>query len=97
MSNMKSVPLVNGEPVRRPPARIGLVSGRSIERAFVAMLYMLALALALLSWLGTFYGLRGMAAPLAAPWQMAIDAWTLPGELARAPLRKCQRELYQEC
>lgn len=54
--------------------RIGFLRPRHIERAFIALLYTALLALVLLSILGTFYGLRGEDAPIAAPLRMIGDA-----------------------
>lgn len=51
MSNVRSAP-------------IGFVPASGVERAFIGLLYTLVLLLSFLSVLGTFYGLRGSAAPL---------------------------------
>jgi hypothetical protein len=73
---VKSVDLVDGVPAKERRPRIGLVRGAHIEGAFIVMLYGAMLALALLSAFGTFYGMRGQAAPV--PWLMPFDAYAAP-------------------
>lgn len=70
---VRSVPLRDGERVegkRRPT--IGFIRPGQIERAFTALLYSALFLLVLLSILGTFYGLLGENAPIAAPLFVAI-------------------------
>lgn len=82
-NNVRSAPLADGEPVRdfHAPRRsgrpqLGLVRGATIERAFVAMLYLMAFLLGALSVLGTFFGMRGLASPpaLGLVWQSITSA-----------------------
>lgn len=76
---VRSVPLRDGQPVeQKRHARVGFIRPGQIERAFTALLYLMLLVLVVLSILGTFYGQRGEAAPLAAPLQVVGDvsgAW----------------------
>ena len=51
---------------RRSGPRIGFLSPEGIETAFLVLLYLATFLLALLSVLGTFYGLAGQAAPVNA-------------------------------
>ena len=53
--------------------RIGFISPRGIERAFIVLLYVTLLALIVLSVLGTFYGLAGNVAPLFSPHRVYAD------------------------
>lgn len=66
------------EPAKGKAPQIGILSGAGIERAFIGLLYVTAGLLALLSLFGTFYGLRGIAGPLAQPWTMPGDAIAAP-------------------
>jgi hypothetical protein len=58
---------------KRHPPRIGFLQPGHVERAFVVLLYSALAGLVLLSVVGTFYGWRGEAAPLATPWQIRND------------------------
>jgi len=65
---------VRSEPIKKPVRpRIGFISGRGIERAFVVLLYLTLLALVVLSVVGTFYGLAYETAPLWTPRQVIAD------------------------
>lgn len=75
---LKSIDLADGAPVKARKTPLGLVSGRAIERAFIAFLYLMVLLLAALSVFGTFYGMPGQDAPLGTPWRMALDAAAAP-------------------
>lgn len=81
---MRSEPLNNPPQAKTRAPQLGMVRGATIERAFIGLLYTLALALALLSLFGTFYGLQGRDAPLAQPWTMVIDGVAAPSWLAGA-------------
>lgn len=67
-----------------PPARFGLVSGKKLEGALIFVMHALACILILLSILGTFYGMRGVNAPLEDPVQIVIDLWAAPSLLLAA-------------
>ena len=54
-----------------PPPRIGFISPGGIERAFIALLYIVLLVLVLLSFVGTFYGLGQSSAPLSIRQMLA--------------------------
>lgn len=54
--------------------QIGVIPPAGIERAFVAALYLSALGLALLSVIGTFFGMLGLSAVLWPPDLIAIVA-----------------------
>lgn len=59
-------------------ARIGFIQPSQIERAFIALLYLMLFLLVVVSILGTFYGRRGEDAPLTAPLRVFADisgAW----------------------
>lgn len=53
--------------------RVGFLRPSHIERAFIGGLYLSIAVLVALSVLGTFYGWRGIPAPLAAPLQIWRD------------------------
>lgn len=57
---------------------IGVIPAQAIEIALIRTMRAAAILLILLSILGTFYGMRGMQAPLATPVQIAIDLWGAP-------------------
>jgi hypothetical protein len=88
MSNVRSEPLKDGQtasqaaPVRASPAhsrpRVGFLRPAHIERAFVAMLYIVVAVFVLLSVVGTFYGWRGLTAPLTSPWTIIADIRAAP-------------------
>lgn len=82
---VRSQPLENGKPVektsRRSSPRIGFLKPGHVERGFVALLYLALLALVLLSVIGTFYGWRGMQAPLSTPWVIVTDVLAGGGRL----------------
>lgn len=90
MSNLTSKPMDNGKIIgdghkqRGGAPRIGFLTPRGIERAFVVLLYMTMLALVLLSVTGTFYGLQYQEAPLTTPLQMYHDVVNRPNVLALA-------------
>ncbi len=70
---VESKPL-HSDLIKKPARpRIGFISGRGIERAFVVLLYLTLLALVVLSIVGTFYGLAHEVAPLLTPRQIIID------------------------
>lgn len=69
----------NNVSTQSPP--IGVIPASTFERLLIALLYIAAAALALLSLLGTFYGLRQMEAVLVPPWQMVFDAIRNPAAL----------------
>lgn len=70
---------VESKPLKsaQTPPPIGVIPPGSIERAFLALLYMMVVLLAWLSVLGTFYGMRGLSAHLLPLAQLA-DIQTAP-------------------
>lgn len=87
MSNYRSEPLENGERVGRrdsfldglldsaKPAkrsRPGMIRGASVERWMITIIHTAAWTLIVLSILGTFYGSRGLTAPILQPWQIVL-------------------------
>lgn len=64
-----SAPMTSPRKESAPP--IGVIPPGSIERAFLALLYVMVLLLAWLSVLGTFYGMRGLSAHLLPLAQLA--------------------------
>ncbi len=60
-------------PVKRAAPRIGFLSARGVERAFIVLLYGTLLALVTLSVVGTYYGLAQQAAPILRPRQVIAD------------------------
>jgi hypothetical protein len=74
---------VQSKPLGKAP-KIGFLSPRGIERAFVVVLYLIMLALVVLSIVGTFYGLNQLPAPLTSPLQLAMDVQAAPGRLGLA-------------
>jgi len=63
-------------PKRSAKPRIGFLRPVHVERAFVIMLYAAIFALVILSVLGTFYGWRGVAAPILNVRQIWRDVTT---------------------
>jgi len=59
--------------------RIGFLRPGHIEGAFIALLYLTLLALVVLSVIGTFYGWRGLNAPLATPLRIWNDIFANSG------------------
>jgi hypothetical protein len=80
--SVTSRPLTPPAKPRQP--KIGFLSPRGIERAFTWFLYLVMLALVLLSVVGTFYGLNGLPAPITAPAQLVADVQAQPGRLGIA-------------
>lgn len=68
-------------PTKSKAPRIGFLSPQAVERAFIWLMYGAVGLLALLSVLGTFYGLRGEDAPLVAPVQALADIAAAPDAL----------------
>jgi hypothetical protein len=68
---------VTSRPIERK-ARVGFLRPGHVEGAFIALLYLALLLLVALSVLGTFYGLRGEAAPIATPLAIVDDLLTAP-------------------
>lgn len=58
--------------------RVGFLRPSHVERAFVWLLYLALLLLVVLSILGTFYGRKGVAAPITAPMRIWADATAEP-------------------
>jgi hypothetical protein len=71
--------MVDGKPVeQKRRVRVGFIRPGQIERAFIVLLYLALLLLIVISVLGTFYGQRGVDAPLATPSRVIGDirgAW----------------------
>lgn len=84
--SIRSQPIRNGQIIekKRKPPKIGFLSPRGIERAFMVVLYAFMLSLVVLSVIGTFYGLNRLNAPLAMPLQVATDIAVAPGRLGVA-------------
>lgn len=59
---------------KRAAPKIGFLNPKQIERAFIVLLYLTLLALVLLSFVGTFYGLSGDNAPIRTPLRIVTDA-----------------------
>lgn len=78
-----SRPLGQTEERRRAPS-IGFIRPGSVERAFIALLYLALLLLVLLSVVGTFYGRRGEDAPIATPLRILSDMRAAPAALGIA-------------
>lgn len=60
----------------RPAPRVGyrgVVSGAAIERTLILAIQVAAWLLVVMSILGTFYGARGLDAPLTRPAQVVLD------------------------
>ncbi len=75
------------EPAKRHTApEIGFLSGASVETAFVVLLYVVLVALVVLSILGTFYGRLGMDAPITAPLLIMKHIKAVPAQLGIAIL-----------
>lgn len=74
MSNIRSEPLRGEKRSTTPP--IGVIPPGGVEHAFIALLYTAVILLAWLSVVGTFYGMRGLHAPLHpfAQWAAIIGA-----------------------
>lgn len=64
---------VRSQPTSARQHRVGFLRPAHIERAFVFLLYLVLLALVLLSVLGTFYGQLGRPAPITVPAQIWQD------------------------
>src|SRR5690348_6195308 len=75
---------VQSKPVGARQHRVGFIRPAHIERAFVLLLYLVLLALVLLSILGTFYGQLGKSAPITAPAQIWEDMSGAAGAFAVA-------------
>lgn len=67
---------MNQPTTRRPP--IGMIPAHGIEVALIRVMRGAAILLIFLSIIGTFYGMRGMQAPLATPAQIVLDLWAAP-------------------
>lgn len=98
----RSEPLENGERVKgndslldgllassKPSTarnRPGMIRGASVERALVFIIHAAAWGLIVLSILGTFYGSRGLPAPILQPWQIVVaiaaQLWVFIGAVA---------------
>lgn len=89
MSNLRSEPLKSETKssetsTKRDRPRVGFLRPSHIERAFLALLYLALLLLILLSLAGTFYGWRGIVAPLTTPWRIVTDMAGASGDLGIA-------------
>jgi hypothetical protein len=62
----------------------GMIKGDDMERALIALLHVLAWTLIALSVLGTFYGVRGVNAPLHDPLRVIADIAAMPSMLVAA-------------
>jgi len=58
--------------VARPRRRPGMIDGALVERLLILLIHIAAWGLIVLSILGTFYGSRGLAAPILQPWQITL-------------------------
>jgi hypothetical protein len=79
--------LFNGavEEARGGRTRPGMIRGAHLERALITMIHSAAWGLIVLSILGTFYGMRGLQAPLFQPWLIVLaivaQPWVFVGSL----------------
>lgn len=64
--------LESTKPAPGKRTRPGMISGARIERAMITIIHTAAWALIVLSILGTFYGARGLSAPILQPWQIVL-------------------------
>jgi len=67
------------QPKRGARNRPGMINGASVERALVFIIHSAAWGLIVLSILGTFYGSRGLTAPIMQPWQIVLAIVAGPG------------------
>jgi hypothetical protein len=89
-------------PPRRP--NIGFVRVEQVERAFLALLYVVCVILVVLSIVGTFYGARAASAPIAQLVQMWRDissapltlAWAIVGQVALTLAQYGARQFAQK-
>lgn len=63
---------------RRERTETGLISEGFILRCLIAFIHEVTVLLMLMSVIGTFYGTRGLDAPLAHPIQIVLDAVQAP-------------------
>lgn len=89
---VKQKPLNNPPPV---PARLGQISPAGIKRLFITTLHAASWLLIVLSVIGTFYGTRGLDAPLTQPWGLVSDVSAAPGIAALALLAQGVLALVQ--
>lgn len=91
--NYRSEPLENGERVKgdalldgllksaKPSTarnRPGMIRGASVERWMISLIHFIAWSLIVLSVLGTFYGARGVDAPILQPLRIIGDIVLMP-------------------
>lgn len=81
---VKSSDLINGVAAPRRPAYRGVIPGAAIERTLITAIQVAAWLLVLLSILGTFYGARGIDAPLTRPIQIVLDCIAAPSAFGLA-------------
>lgn len=68
-------PTKKGKAARGAAPRIGFLRASAVERAFILMIYGGVLLLVALSIIGTFYGSRGMPAPISDPGAIWDTMW----------------------
>lgn len=75
---------VTSQPTAQRRPSIGFLRPGHIERTFIAALYLALLALVALSVVGTFYGRRGVDAPITTPLRVLADMQAAPAALGMA-------------